>query len=328
MVAAPQPYATWELRTAPRVRIVPPARDPGGRELTEFTSRDLLQPLFGQDAIPTRPFTASEQTAIILLRSILQEGRWTGTWSDLSFEVNPKLAQRLVDDFADDTVRGLGLLGPEQVLELFGQGVHLGRERLVFLQAQMTNQRAVRARLARKPNHEASVELHFAPAENTMADSIYEQKPRLLEAWKASDQTPRLTEDAFDVLLFDDFLRSRPGRWHNGISRPLRAPIELPEDPIGQLKGWTLEVPDRVGEGLDQLDRMERSAALTALWEVQRRGERGLGDQAKRVEARGTVLYVLRPTPEVRVILRPMTPARVRVVEIVRADTLKMFRER
>lgn len=327
MATVQQNYSTQSPIGTPRYRVMPPERDLDQREVVEPTDRDLLQPLFGQDTIPSRPFTASEHEAITLLRAILQEGRWTGRWADLSFGVDPDLAQRVVDDFAGDTVRGLGLLGPDQVLELFGQGIHLGPERLVFLQAQLANQRAVRAQLARKLSHQTVIELHFVPAENTMVDSIYEQEPRFLGAWRTNDPSAPLRKDAFEEVLLGDYLRTRSGRWDIGVSGPLRAPIELAEDPSRQLKGWVIDVPDRVSEGLNQLDRPERSAVLAALWEVQRHGEHGLGNQVKRVAARDTFLYVLRPTPEIRVIMRPMTPTKVRLVEIVRAKTLKMFRE-
>lgn len=313
MVASLQHDPTQELRTAPRVRILPPASD-----LAEATERSLLRSLLGQSAIPSRPFTASEHTAITLLRTILQEGRWTGTWSDVSFEVAPGLAQRCVDDFAGDTVRGLDLLGPDAVLDLSGRGISLGPQRLVFLQARLANQRAVRAQLARQLSHDVAIELRFSPAENTMVEGIYAQQPSPLQA---------RTTDAFDVLL-DDYLRVRPGPWAIRVSPPLRAPIEVPADPGGRLQGWILAIPDRVNEGLDQLDCAERSAVLAALWEVQRRGGRDLGSQLTQVGAGDTLLYALRPIPEVHVILRPLTATKMRLVEIVRTKTLKMFRER
>jgi hypothetical protein len=67
---------------------------------------------------------------------------------------------------------------------------------------------------------------------------------------------------------------------------------------------------------------------LAALWQVQRQGEQGLGSQVQRVEEGGASLYVLRPTPETRIIIKRTAPTRASVVEIVRTNTLMMFRER
>lgn len=325
MAAVRQDYLT---RTPPHIHIVPPAPDQAARDVAEVEGRELLRMWSGRDVAPERPLSADEYEAVALLLAVLDHGQWTGTWSDLSFGVDPDLAQKLVDDFAGDTVRGLGLLGPGQVLELFGQGVYLGPERLLFLQAQLANQRAVRAQLARKPNPTTAIDLHFTPAENTLVDSIYEQRPGLIEGWATNAPSTGLTREAFEEVRLGDYLRSRPGRWNIAISPPLRAPIELPQDPREQPQGWRLDIPDRVREGLDQLERAERPAVLSALWAVQRQGERGLGDQVERVESTPLLLYVLHPTPEICVILQRQAEAEARLVEIVRAKTLQMFRER
>jgi hypothetical protein len=324
MAALPKNQSEADLHTRPRFRIVPPASTTQEPSRSQAFLRDWLRFRLGQDAVPRRTLTSSEQDAVALLHTAFHDRRWTGTWSDLSFAVEPRFAQQLLDDFAEDTVRGLGLRGPALLLDVFGRSVDLGPERLVFLQARLENQRAIRIHLSGARNAGMPVELRFTPADNAMVDGWYEREPRVIGT---QPPDPGDSHELAQRIQLGDYLRARPGRWSIAVSPPLAAPIELPAPPDGQARGWRLDVPDRVAHGLEQLDPPERNVALQVLWQVQRDGEQGLGDQVKHVQEGTTLLYVLRPTPEIGIVLRQAEPDRVALVEVVRTQTLKMFRE-
>ncbi|MDP9372494.1 MAG: hypothetical protein M3Q65_08590 [Chloroflexota bacterium] len=268
-----------------------------------------------------RPLLPEEQEAITTLLAIWQSKLVQRTWSDVSFGVNLTQARHMLSLCANGGVIGLGLEGQGGLLSLFGRYIALGRERLVYFQVQLANQSAVRASLTKQRQDTATTLLQFRPFVNNTVEDLYFDSPRLLE--------PSNPEDVAAIPeQVRDFNQYRPGRWRIHTTPRLHAPIEIGPVPETQPSGWRLDIPERIGAKFAQLDHIERESVLSLLWAIQRRGgRRYLDEQAVRVGEAEAALYVLRPTTDLRVVLRPLSTEVMRVAEIVYTETLRMFRE-
>lgn len=294
---------------------------------------DEVESIPGGDALGTwlraqlvnrdRQLTRDDRQTIATLRDIWEQRRVQRTWADLHFGVDARLAQQILDDCAGDIVIGLVLEGQGDTLELFGRRIFLGRERLRFFQARLTNQSAIRAMLGagRTP-----IVLRFDPDVNDIVESTYFDLPQLLAPMDDAELPPSAHDGPLNP---EDYAHYRPGRWRILTTSPLRAPAELaPTDELSP-SGWRLEVPDRIQAKLQQLDHDERAATLMLLWGAQQRGGREfLAHRAARVEGATPEYYVLSPTADLRLVLRPVAEKTLKVLEIVYDETLKMFRER
>jgi hypothetical protein len=84
------------------------------------------------------------------------------------------------------------------------------------------------------------------------------------------------------------------------------------------------DVPPRVLIAFDQLAEEEQAAVLAALQALERDRVQALSPAAGTLRLEGTEpLYVLRPTADVRVIVRAGTP--IEVMDIVRPAALRNF---
>ncbi len=275
-----------------------------------------------------RPLAPPERETLATLQDIRRSGRVQRTWTDLQLPVSARLAREILANCVGDTTIGLGLEGTGGTLELFGRYIALGRERLLFFQARLMKQGAVRAFLGTQSDDNATIMLHFAPGENDAVESAYFDAPSLI-GQSFAQYTESYAVDLTDSELAHAPLNYRSGRWRILMTPPLRAPVELaPTDEVVP-SGWRLDVPDRVLAKLRQLDDDERTAVLNFLWSLQRRGGREfLNRQSTHIDADLVGLYVVRPTPDLRVILRPLTEKTLMVAEIVYAETLQLFHER
>lgn len=275
-----------------------------------------------------RPLAADEREVIATLRDIWQSRRVQRTWSDLHFPVAVTIARQILDDCTGDAVIGLGLEGEGGSLQLFDRSIGLGRERLLFFQVCLANQRAVRAFLGTQPRDDAAIDLYFVPGANESVEADYFDPPRLLDP--LSTETSALTNDKTSAMDQEDTPGDyRPGRWRILTTPPLLAPVEIAPTPEKVFSGWRLEVPDRVNAKLNQLELDERAAVLDFLWSLQRRGGRKFLDQhTVRAGDGSATIYLLSPTPDLRIILRPISESTLLVAEIVYTETLRLFRER
>jgi hypothetical protein len=92
--------------------------------------------------------------------------------------------------------------------------------------------------------------------------------------------------------------------------------------------GGTL-LPSRVLAALDQLTDEEQQAVRQALREIEAEGIGGVGEPRLRRLGVDEPLYVLRPAPAVRLIIRLSPDGSTEVLEIVRPETLRhMFPSR
>lgn len=328
MVAAPRGETT-SFEFSSRPYPLPAVGSGEDYDIDAIAGTDNLRAWLRQKlASIDRPLTRIERKALATLQDIWQSGRVRRTWADLHFPVTARLARGILADCAGDAVIGLFLEGQDGTLELFGRYIALGRERLLFFQARLMKQGSLRATLGAQRSDDATVMLHFASGENNAVESTYFDMPSLL------DQSPA---DALSADVLDSTgegrpqapIDYRPGRWRILTTPPLRAPVELaPTDELVP-SGWRLEVPDRVLTKLQQLDADERVAVLNLLWGLQRRGGREFLDhRSARADTDPESPYVMTPTPELRVILRPLTESTLTVAEIVYAETLQLFRER
>jgi len=86
------------------------------------------------------------------------------------------------------------------------------------------------------------------------------------------------------------------------------------------------EVPPRVAIAFDQLTDTEQAAVLAALQALERDGAQALSPAAGALRLEGPEpLYVLRPAPDVRVIVRAGAEPPIEVMDIVRPAALRNF---
>lgn len=266
-----------------------------------------------------RPLTPNEQNTLTTLQSIWRSGRVYNTWTDLQFPVQASLARDLLDNCADGTFVGLGLEGEGGTLQIFGRRIALGRERLLFFQVRLVNQSMLRAALADQ-SADATITIRFAPGENNASEAAYFDKPQLLSS---------LPLDTDTLGGMEIPVNYRPGQWRILTTPPLLAPIELAPTDEEIPSGWRLDIPDRVQAKFHHLDRDERAATLNLLWAIQRRGGRTfLARHSTQSESTADEIYVIRPTLDLRVLIRPHNDSTLKVADIVYSETLRQFRER
>jgi hypothetical protein len=289
--------AATAYEVSPRLYALPVSRPSEAYGAESILGTDALREWLRRELSQLdRALLPDEREAIDTLRDIWQSGYVQRTWGDLRFVVDKPQARHLLDLCAGNAIIGLVLEGEGGTIDLFGRSIALGREQLLFFQARMANQGSVRALAGGVISDDAPISLHFVPGVNYAAEGKYFDLPRLL----APSERNKSEE-------MGELTNHRPGEWHLYPSQPLRSPVELAPSIEKRPSGWRLEVSDRVRAKFHQLDCDERAAVLALLWGAQRRGGRDfLAQRAARVGDGAASKYVLSPTPDLRLIFRPL----------------------